>query len=202
MAKKPPPSSPASAPRAIGARATGAAATGATAIGASAIGSIAIGALALGAAAIGALAIGRLKIGRARLGRVDIGTLKVDRLEIGGHPAQPFTTLIRIRAAPGKGEAVEQLLHEPGLLDPAPGGIMAPAVTLHRSPHDPDLFLIQHHYADQSAFDPAAHTQRMHDIRHRLATENLVEGPPADAVQDDVFQRIAPEAPKPQIQDG
>ncbi|MDF0546226.1 hypothetical protein PX699_28110 [Sphingobium sp. H39-3-25] len=199
MAKKPPPSSPASAPRAIGARATGAAATGATAIGASAIGSMAIGALAIGAAAIGALAIGRLKIGRARLGRVDIGTLKVDRLEIGGHPAQPFTALIHIRAAPGKGDAVEQLLHEPGLLAPASEGILAPAVTLHRSPHDPDRFLIQHHHADQSAFDPAAHIQRLHDIRHRLAAENLIEGSPTDAVQDDVFQRIAPGKPTPQI---
>ena len=92
--------------------ARGATATGANATGTAAFGALALGAMALGAMAVGALAIGRLSVGRARLRRVEIGELVVGRLDIGPNGRQPgvLTAVARIRAAPGKGDAMARLL--------------------------------------------------------------------------------------------
>ena len=116
----------------------GAVAAGATAAGAASLGAVALGAVALGAIAVGALAVGRLSVGRARLRRVEIGELAVGRLDVGADAAGGrITAVVRIRAAPGKGDALERLL-----LDQAAG--IVPGSLLHRarrSRTDLDVFL-------------------------------------------------------------
>ncbi len=165
------------------ASAQGAVATGARATGSSAIGSVALGAMALGATAIGALAIGRLAIGRARLGRVDIGELVIGKLTIGGETPESLTIVTHIRAAVGKGDAMERLL-----LDPAQVAGSATDI-LRRSASDPDLFVHEHHVGPSGLGD--SHGQWLVALRSRITADGLIEGTIDDAITVDRLQSVA-----------
>jgi quinol monooxygenase YgiN len=170
--------------------ARGATATGANATGTAALGTLALGAMALGAMAVGALAIGRLSVGRARLRRVEIGELSVGRLEIGSGGRQPGTLTIvtRIRAAPGKGDAMARLLLDQLSLlrSDQPGSILYPP---HRSATDPDLFLLYEHCADEAAFERRTHPARL-DAFRRVAEKALVASSANDAVEVELYRTM------------
>ena len=177
--------------RALRKSARGATATGANATGTAALGSLALGAMALGAMAVGALAIGRLSVGRARLRRVEIGELAVGRLDIGHSGRQPgmLTVVARIRAAPGKGDAMTRLLLDQLLFrrtDEA-GVFLHPP---HRSTSDPDLFLLYEHYTDEAAFERHSHAARLDALRRRIAEQALAAGTADDAVEVELYRTI------------
>ncbi|MFO1140940.1 MAG: hypothetical protein U1E59_00885 [Amaricoccus sp.] len=159
----------------------GAVATGAAATGAASMGAMAMGAVALGALAVGALAIGRLSIGRARLRRVEIGELRVGRLDIG--TGGPLTAVARVRAAPGKGDALQHLLLEGA----EPGSLFA---GLRRSLVDPDLFLLCAGYADESAFARLAAPPRLHALLRRAAASGLLAAPAEVPVEVELFAAV------------
>lgn len=170
--------------------ARGATATGANATGTAALGTLALGAMALGAMAVGALAIGRLSVGRARLRRVEIGELTVGRLEIGpsGRQLGMLTAVTRIRAAPGKGDAMARLLRDQLSLvrTDEPGTLLYPP---HRSTTDPDLFLLYEQHPDEAAFERRAHTDRL-DAFRRLAEQGLVASSADDAVEVELYRTM------------
>ena len=170
--------------------AKGATATGAHATGTAALGTLALGAMALGAMAVGALAIGRLSVGRARLRRVEIGELTVGRLEIGPSGRQPgtLTAITRIRAAPGKGDAMAQLLRDQLALVriEEPGTSLYPP---HRSTSDPDLFLLYEHYADEAAFERRAHAAWL-DAFRRVAEQGHVASSADDAFEVELYRTM------------
>lgn len=164
--------------------ARGATATGANATGTAALGTLAVGAMALGAMAIGALAIGRLKVGRAQFRRVEIGELAVGRLDIGAGVRQSGTLVaaLRIRAAPGKGDAMACLLRDQAsLMRGDESGMHLP----HRSARDPDLFLLYEQYADE-----AAYAARLDALRRRIAEQGLAAGSADDAVEVELYRTI------------
>jgi quinol monooxygenase YgiN len=167
--------------------AQGAIATGANATGTAAIGSLALGAMALGAMAVGALAIGRLSVGRARLRRVEIGELAIGRLDIahGGQQPGTLTAIIRIRAAPGKGDAVARLLRDQLSLarTDEPGSFRYPP---HRSASDPDLFLLYEQYSDEAAFERRA---RLDAFRH-IAEQGLLTSSVDEAVEVELYRTM------------
>ncbi len=171
--------------------ARGATATGANATGTAALGTLALGAMALGAMAVGALAIGRLSVGRARLRRVEIGELAVGRLDIGpgGRPPGMLTAVTRIRAAPGKGDAMARLLRDQLSLARTgePGTFLHPP---HRSTSDPNLFLLYEQYADEAAFERRAHAARLDAFRQRAAEQKLVASSADDAVEVELYRTI------------
>lgn len=168
--------------------ARGATATGANATGTAALGTLALGAMALGAMAIGALAIGRLSVGRARLRRVEIGELAVGRLDIGssGHRSGTLTAITRIRAAPGKGDAMARLLRDQLGRAGEPGSLPH---QLQRSTSNPDLFLRYEYYADDAAFERSAHAVRL-DAFRRLAEQSGVASPADDAFEVELFRTM------------
>lgn len=171
--------------------ARGATATGAQATGTAALGSLALGAMALGAMAVGALAIGRLSVGRARLRRVEIGELAIGRLDIGPSGRQPgtLTAVARIRAAPGKGDAMARLLqdHLSSTRPDEPGTLPHPP---HRSTSDPDLFLLYEHYADDTVLGQHGHAARFDALRGRIAEQGLAPSSADDAVEVDFYRMI------------
>ncbi len=171
--------------------ARGAVATGAHATGAAALGALALGAMAVGAMAVGALAIGRLAVGRARLRRVEIGELSVGRLDIGpeAHLPGKLIAVARIRAAPGKGDAMARLLlDQVSLLRADEPWIMV--YPPHRSASDPDLFMLYEHYADEAAFEQRAHATQLDALRQRVAEQGLATGAADDAVEVELYRTI------------
>lgn len=162
----------------------GATATGAQATGTAALGSLVLGAMALGAIAVGAMAIGRLKVGRAQFRRVEIDELAVGRLDIGAGRPGTLTAAVRVRAAPGKGDAMARLLrdHVSLLRANAPGIHVNPP---HRSTSDPDLFLIYEQYADE-----AAYAARLDALRRRIAEQGLAAGSAENAVEVELCRTI------------
>jgi quinol monooxygenase YgiN len=153
----------------------GAVATGASATGVASLAAMAMGAVAIGALAVGALAVGRLSIGRARLRRVEIGELTVGRLALGAGTGGRLTAVLRVRAAPGRGDALAHLLADPGKA--APGSLIRRA---RRSRHEPDRFLFCETYADEAAFDRHAEAPRLDALLRQAAGDGLLadDGPP------------------------
>ncbi len=171
---------------ASGLSATGASATGASATGAASLGTLAMGAMALGAMAVGALAVGRLSVGRARLRRVEIGELTVGRLEIGAGSEGTLTAVARIRAAPGEGGALEELLLDEGFGN-RPGSLLFRA---HRSRSDPDLFLFWETYADAAAFEQHAEASELEDLLRLALAEGLVAADGPGAVRIEFYDAL------------
>jgi quinol monooxygenase YgiN len=171
--------------------ARGATATGAQATGTAAFGGLALGAMALGAMAVGALAIGRLVVGRAQLKRVEIGELSVGRLDIGASSRRSgrLVAVARIRAAPGKGDAMARLLrdHVSAASAEEPGIRFAPP---QRSTSDPDLFLLQEEFADEVAFERHGLTAGLDALRRRVAEHGLAAGIAEDAVAVELYRTI------------
>ena len=165
----------------------GAVAAGATAAGAASLGAVALGAVALGAIAVGALAVGRLSVGRARLRRVEIGELAVGRLDVGADAAGGrITAVVRIRAAPGKGDALERLL-----LDQAAG--IEPGSLLHRarrSRTDLDVFLFCQSYADEAAFERHARVPRLDALLRQATEEGLVAASDDDPIEVELYRAL------------
>ena len=90
--------------------------------------------------------------------------------------ADVLTVIARIRAAPGKGDALAALLTEQaGLVRAAEPGCLAYRV--HRSSIDPELFLFYEMYADDAAY--AAHRNAPHlaAYRQRREAEGLIDAP-------------------------
>jgi quinol monooxygenase YgiN len=165
----------------------GAVAAGATAAGAASLGAVALGAVALGAIAVGALAVGRLTVGRARLRRVEIGELAVGRLDVGaGGTGAKLTAVARIRAAPGKGDALERLLQDQ-LDGSEPGTLLHRA---HRSRIDPDLFLFCESYADEAGFEHHAQVPQLDELLRQAAGEGLLASSNDDPVEVELFRTI------------
>ena len=163
-----------------GALATGATATGAATAGAASLGALAMGAMALGAIAVGALAIGRLRVGRARLRRVEIGELTVGRLDVRAVvQAGSLTSVARVRAAPGKGDALERLLLEQlGTAEPGPSALSA-----QRSLDDPDLFLVHETFVDEDAFERRAKGSLFNAILRQAVRARVVAPAHGDPVE-------------------
>jgi hypothetical protein len=173
--------------RVVDKQATGAAAVGAIATGAAAIGSFALGALAVGAVAVGAVAIGALKVGRARLERLEIGRLKVGYLDIADieDAFDGVTALVRLRAAPGRGDALARLLAQ--MPDDRAGLLDRPQ----RSTADPDLFLLTARYADEHAFAEDAASPWLAMFRRRLALEGLALASPDEPLDVTLYRPVA-----------
>jgi quinol monooxygenase YgiN len=145
--------------------------------------------MAVGAMAVGALAIGRLAVGRAQLRRVEIGELKVGRLDIGTTGREPgmVVAVTRIHAAPGKGDAMARLLLDQISLIRA----NEPETLIHppqRSLSDPDLLVLQEHYADEATFKRSAHAARLNVFRRRLVEQGLTAAD--DAVEVELYRTI------------
>jgi quinol monooxygenase YgiN len=86
------------------------------------------------------------------------------------------TVVARLRAAPGKAEALAAMLTEQvGVVRKAEPGCLA--YRLHRSTQDPDLFVFYETYADAAAF--AAHRDAPYVLayRERRQREGLAAGP-------------------------
>lgn len=95
------------------------------------------------------------------------------------------TVVARIRAAKGKGDALQALLTEQvGVIRGSEPGCLA--YRLHRAADDPDLFLFYETYADGAAFDVHRKSPHLATYRKRREAEGLLEG----AVEVTVFRPV------------
>ena len=86
------------------------------------------------------------------------------------------TVVARLRAAPGKGDALAALLTEQvGVVRNAEPGCLA--YRLHRSTRDPDLFVFYETYADAAAFALHRDAPYIVTYRERRQREGLAAGP-------------------------
>ncbi len=86
------------------------------------------------------------------------------------------TVVARIRAAPGKADALAALLTEQvGVVRRAEPGCLA--YRLHRSTKDPDLFLFYETYVDDAAFAAHRNAPYLAAYRQRREQEGLIAGP-------------------------
>jgi quinol monooxygenase YgiN len=97
-----------------------------------------------------------------------------------------LTVVARLRAAPGKGEALAALLTEQvaTVRSTEPGCL---AYTAHRSTSDPELFLFHEVYEDDAAFD--LHRRSVHLAAYRERRE--AEGLTAGAAEVETFRPFA-----------
>jgi len=95
------------------------------------------------------------------------------------------TVVARLRAAPGKGDALAALLTEQvGVVRHAEPGCLA--YRLHRSTGDPDLFVFYETYADAAAFELHRNAPYIVTYRERRQREGLAAGP----VEVEVLQAL------------
>jgi len=89
--------------------------------------------------------------------------------------ADVLTIVARIRAAKGKGDALEALLKEQAAVvrKNEPGCIV---YRPHRSRKDPELFLFYEQYKDDAAFDAHRKAPHLVSYRERREKEGLTEG--------------------------
>lgn len=172
--------------RVVDKQATGAAAIGALATGAVAVGSFALGAVAVGAVAVGAVAIGALRVGRTRLDKLEIGRLKVGHLDVCHieDDLDGLTAVVRLRAAPGRGDALARLLAQ--MPDERIGLLARPQ----RSTTDPELFLLSAHYPDEAAFADDAASAGLAMFRRRLALERLTLDTPDEPLDVTLYRPV------------
>jgi len=86
------------------------------------------------------------------------------------------TVVARIRAMPGKADALAALLTEQvGVVRQAEPGCLA--YRLHRSTKDPDLFFFYETYVDDAAFAVHRNAPYLATYRQRREQEGLVAGP-------------------------
>ena len=89
--------------------------------------------------------------------------------------AGAITVVARIRAAKGKGDALERLLTEQtGAIRKSEPGCLA--YRLHRSTRDPELFLFYETYTDAAAFEVHRQSPHLAAFRQRREQEGLTEG--------------------------
>ena len=90
--------------------------------------------------------------------------------------ADVLTVVARLRAAKGKGDALEELLTEQAAVVRAaePG---CRVYRVHRSTRDPELFLFYETYADDAAFELHRKAPHLAAFRERREKEGLTDGP-------------------------
>ena len=90
--------------------------------------------------------------------------------------ASEVTVVARLRAAPGKGDALATLLVEQAatVRGTEPGCL---AYTAHRSTNDPELFVFYEVYEDDAAFDQHRRSKHLAAYRERREAEGLTAGP-------------------------
>ena len=90
------------------------------------------------------------------------------------------TIVAKLRAAPGKGDALAALLVEQcGVVRATEPGCLA--YRLHRATDDPDLFVFYEAYVDDAAFDAHRRSPHLAAFRKRREDAGLTAGP-ADVV--------------------
>ena len=91
--------------------------------------------------------------------------------------ADVLTVVAKIRAAKGKGDALEKLLKEQAAVvrKNEPGCIV---YRPHRSRKDPEQFVFYEQYKDDAAFDAHRKGPHLAAFRERREKEGLVGGPP------------------------
>lgn len=96
-----------------------------------------------------------------------------------------LTVVATLRAAPGKGDALAELLREQAavVLREEPGCLVYRA---HRSTTDPDLFLFYESYRDEAAFEAHRKAPHLADYRARRDRDGLTQG----AVDVHVYRAI------------
>ena len=160
----------------------GAVAAGAAAAGIVSFGTIFLGAAALGAVAVGALAVGRLSVRHTKLRRVEIDNLTVGRLNIGGDRR---SVSVRVRAQPGKGEALQRLIAG------EVGAIASNATLLaHRSEVDPELFMLQASWSVADRDTPYERPLVLDALIREAAANGLIATSSAEPVALEVFRSI------------
>jgi quinol monooxygenase YgiN len=86
-----------------------------------------------------------------------------------------LTVVAKLRAAQGRGDALETLLSEQaGVVRRAEPGCLVYRV--HRSTTDPDLFLFYEMYVDDEAFELHRTSSHMATYRRRREQERLTDG--------------------------
>jgi (4S)-4-hydroxy-5-phosphonooxypentane-2,3-dione isomerase len=90
--------------------------------------------------------------------------------------ANVLTVVAKLRAAPGKGDALAALLVEQAAVVRAaePGCLL---YRMHRSTRDPELFLVYEMYADDAAFEAHRTAPHLAAFRTRREQEGLIAGP-------------------------
>jgi len=90
--------------------------------------------------------------------------------------ANMLTVVAKLRAAPGKGDALAALLTEQAAVvrQAEPGCLV---YRPHRSTKDADLFLFYETYQDDAAFDAHRKAPHLAAFRERREREGLIDGP-------------------------
>ena len=89
---------------------------------------------------------------------------------------KPITLIARIRAAPGKGDALAALLTEQaGVVRRSEPGCLA--YRLHRSTEDRDVFVFYEAYQDAAALEAHHHSPHIAAYRKRRQEAGLAAGP-------------------------
>jgi quinol monooxygenase YgiN len=99
--------------------------------------------------------------------------------------ADVLTVVAKVRAAPGKGDALAALLAEQAAAVRAsePGCL---AYRPHRSTADPELFIFYEQYQDDAAFDAHRANPNLAAFRERREREGLTQG----AVEVDLYRSL------------
>ena len=88
---------------------------------------------------------------------------------------KPITMIARLRAAPGKGDALAALLTEQsGVVRRSEPGCLY--YRLHRSNDDPDLFIFYEAYVDEAALEVHRNSPHIATYRKRRNDEGLAVG--------------------------
>lgn len=87
-----------------------------------------------------------------------------------------LSVVARLKAAPGKGDALQALLVEQAAVVRAaePGCLV---YRVHRSTTDPEVFLFYEAYVDDAAFDAHRSAPHLAAYRQRRESEGLTAGP-------------------------
>jgi quinol monooxygenase YgiN len=97
-----------------------------------------------------------------------------------------LTVVARLRAAPGKGDALAALLVEQ-VATVRSAEPRCLAYTAHRSTSDPELFLFYEVYEDDAAFDEHRRSPHLARYRERREAEGLIAG----AAEVETFRAIS-----------
>ena len=88
-----------------------------------------------------------------------------------------LTVVAKLRAAPGKGDALAAFLKEQcGVVRASEPGCLA--YRLHRAKDDPDVFLFYEAFVDDAAFEAHRQSPHLAEYRKRREALGLTAGPP------------------------